>query len=192
MIAETSTAETKRCEDCCEVKPLGEFRRCRQGAEERRKECRTFRNEKDKQRRLRKKFKRDGNAIAETNRELNGAANFGQVQFAIGRAMSFFGGLEDYVDAWEQQTKAELARNRGGRRSSDFFAAVANGYALCRQVDSVDLAGLNDEGRAEKLARMLLALQKSHPSATAAGMRKAGWPQAGDDMEGQANGHAKQ
>lgn len=179
MIVSTPNADDKkRCTVCCEVQPIGEFRRRRRGSENRHSDCRVCRNRRQRNEYARQKFKRDGNLIAENMQELKGAANFEQVQYLLGRAIGFFGGLENFADAWEKQTKAEMRRNLGGRRASDFFAAVARGHALCNQQHSVALAGLNAEESGERLAKYLLALLTKHPHEAAAGMRKAGWPAA--------------
>lgn len=178
IVSTNATAESKRCSKCTKVKPITEFHRKRKGSEERRSLCVECKKQGERDRCQRTKFKRDGNAVAEGNRELRAAVTIGQVQFLIGEQIGRFGGLAGFMDAWVLQNEAALKQNLGGRRGSSVFEAIANVYALCRDRNGVDLTGLSVAESAEVLAAGLLKLHKQHPKDCVEGMQKGGWPGA--------------
>ena len=192
MIVSTETAvEMKRCTKCCQVKPITSFCRKRKGQPALRDLCNQCKTQAAKDLYWRKKFKRDGNAIAANNRALKGAATIEQVRYLQSRMIGIFGGLENFAAAQESQAKAELKRNLGGRRSSDIFAAAANGYTLCKQENAIDLTGLDAGDAAEKLTKVLVAIYKESPAEARAGMVRAGWPDT-DAIDGTtSNGHSR-
>ena len=179
MIAPTTDmAESKLCSKCCTMKPISTFSLIRKSSPVLQPWCRECKKRAARDLYARQRYKRDGNTIAELNRELKRAANPEQVEFLLGDAMGQLGGLENFRAAWAEQNKAELKRNLGGRRSSDIFAGITNAYAVCHKAHSINLAGLDSEGVAEKLARYLLRLHQRFPEEAKRGMVNAGWPEA--------------
>jgi len=177
IVATPSTEKTKRCPVCCQTQPLSEFRRRRRGREDRHPECRECRNRRMREEHARKKAKKEGDLLAKGHRELRDAANLQQVKFVLGEMISFFGGPQQFLDAWANQTEAEMARNLGGRRSSDVFLAVARVYEFTRP-SGIDVSGLSVEEVSNLLGTILLKLHDRQPVDVAAGLRRAGWPEA--------------
>ena len=189
IITDTST-ESKRCTKCCQLKPITEFHRKKKGCEERQDHCRDCKNEAGRDWLRRRKFKRDGKAIAANNRALKDAASIEQVMYLQGKMIGLFGSLEGFAAAQEEQAKAEMRKNLGGQRSSDIFAAVTRIHALGRQANSIDLTGLDTKDAVEKITKFLLTISKTSPVEVKAGMLAAGWPDGGATTREQNNGLA--
>ena len=113
--------QTKACQQCLRIQPLGEFRRRYRNRPQRMHTCNSCRNEYERVRRYNLRRKGRDRTIARFAMRLKHATDANRVLLLACEMLQRYGGVQGFAESWVQQARRTMEDRPGSTPALNFF-----------------------------------------------------------------------
>jgi len=167
-----ATEDIRFCEQCCEFRPLTEFRRRSRAGTGRMHQCRQCHNQSERMRREKRRAKRERSSVATWLTRIKNERSNARLEFLIGAMLHQFGGMENYVAAY-----ADYHRHAMQQGEFAAYRCLQSLFRLLelREAKEPDPYDMTDEELEHYLAEQTKAAIRLQPELAVAAAKELGW-----------------